>query len=170
MKRIAEKKPLIIDESDAEFDAFRRALDIGYAGTSHKNCKGVYKSLLNYALAGYHRIRGRETVISAEDLQNLPVVHLQQDFATVALLGIEHCERNGHHYNYGLSMLSAADKENAARYHPDLYVKRGDEYFLRIEDGYVSCDSLQVPGFGVAAEPDWNSMLPMRRWLGGVVG
>ena len=170
LRRIAKKKRLIIDESDARMDSFRQALDVGYAGTSHKNCKGVYKSLLNFALAAYHRSTGRDTIISAEDLQNLPVVPLQQDLTTVALLGIEHCERNGHHYNYGLSMLSPLDKQQALDHHPDLYVRRGDEAFLRIEDGEVRCASLQVPGFGVATEPDWKSMKPIRRWLTGAVG
>ena len=31
------------------------------------------------------------------------------DFVALSVLGVDHCERNGHHYNYGLSML--AEKE-----------------------------------------------------------
>lgn len=161
---LRKHKPLIIDESDGFVDAYRRALEIGYAGTSHKNCKGVFKSLANLALAA-HFSTDRETLLSAEDLQNLPVVPLQQDFVSVGILGLDHCERNGHHYNYGLSMLSDRDKEKATRRHPDLYVKRGDEWFLRIEDGRVSCASLHGPGFGVQDEPDWDSMEPLDTWL-----
>ena len=88
---------------------------------------------------------------------------LQQDFAALGVLGLQHCERNGHHYNYGLSMLSEKDKANAVRRHPDLYERRGDECFLRIRDGAVECASLQGPGFGVPDEPDWPSMMDMGR-------
>jgi hypothetical protein len=165
IRKINERKPLIIDESDGDVNAFKRAFAAGFAGTSHKNCKGFFKSLLNYGLLTHYSLQGRFCIMTAEDLQNLPVVPLQQDFASVAMLGIEHCERNGHHYNYGLSMLSEKDKQRAAKHHPDLYTKRGDEYFLKIVDGQVQCRSLQCSGFGLQDEPDWPSMTPMRTWL-----
>ena len=85
--------------------------------------------------------------------------------ASVAMLGLRHCERNGHHYNYGLSMLSAKDKAQAVRHHPDLYTQRGDEWFLNIRDGAVNCASLQVPGFGIHDEPDWDSMTELGQWI-----
>ena len=50
-------------------------------------------------------------------------------------------------------------------HHRDLYVKRRNEWFMNIRDGAVSCASLQGPGFGVTAEPDWASMMPMKRWV-----
>jgi hypothetical protein len=62
-------------------------------------------------------------------------------------------------------MLSETDKANAVRRHPDLYERRGDEWFLRIRDGAVACASLQGPGFGVLDEPDWASMMDMREWV-----
>ena len=163
--KIGERKSLLIDEADATLDAFQRAHAIGYRGTSHKNCKGFFKSLLNYSLAVHYALNGEDTFLSAEDLQNLPVVPLQQDFAALGVLGIEHCERNGHHYNYGLSMLSPKDKARAVRRHPDLYVKRGNEWFLNIQRGQVQCASLQCPGFGIFDEPDWASMTNMNTWL-----
>ncbi len=162
---IAEAKPLIIDESDGTLTACHRALQIGYAGTSHKNCKGFFKSLANLALVAHFASDERPTVLSAEDLQNLPVVPLQQDFVSVGILGLDHCERNGHHYNFGLSMLSDVDKRNATARHPDLYEQRGDEWFLRIRDGRVQCASLHGVGFGVADEPDWGSMQDLNRWI-----
>jgi len=165
IRSISEIKPLIIDEADGRLDSWPRAKRIGYAGTSHKNCKGFFKSLMNHALAMHWSLEGDESFISAEDLQNLPVVPLQQDFATLGILGVEHCERNGHHYNYGLSLLSEADKSRAVRQHPDLYVQREDESFLRIEAGMVECSSIHLgPGFGVLDEPDWASMRPLREW------
>lgn len=163
--RLAERKPLLIDEADGTVDAYRRALEIGYGGTSHKNCKGVFKSLANYALMVNRAAAGAETFLSAEDLQNLPVVPLQQDFTTLSVLGIEHCERNGHHYNYGLSMLSERERKAALALHPDLYVERDGEGFMRIENGTVRCGSLQCPGFGVADEPDWAAMMSMTDWV-----
>ncbi|MCA9121514.1 MAG: hypothetical protein H6822_15885 [Planctomycetaceae bacterium] len=163
--KLAELKPLIIDESDGSLNAYRRALEVGYAGTSHKNCKGFFKSLTNMALAAHFWRDSRPTVLSAEDLQNLPVVPLQQDFVSVGILGLHHCERNGHHYNFGLSMLSELDKQNATRRHADLYEQRGNEWFLRIRDGRVRCGSLHCVGFGVADEPEWSSMQDLDDWI-----
>lgn len=165
IQRLAELKPLLIDEADGTTDSYRQALNIGYDGTSHKNCKGVFKSLANYALMMQRATTGRSTFMSAEDLQNLPVVPLQQDFTTLGLLDIEHCERNGHHYNYGLSMLSDRDRQQALESHPDLYRTDGTEGFLNIQNGQVHCESLQCPGFGVAFEPDWPSMMPIQEWV-----
>ena len=162
---IAERKPLLIDEADGTIDAYHRAHAIGYQGTSHKNCKGFFKSLLNHALVVHYALNGGATFLSAEDLQNLPVVPLHQDFVTLGILNLEHCERNGHHYNFGLSMLSAKDKANAVKHHPDFYVKRGDEWFLNVRNGAVECASLQCPGFGVRNEPDWASMMDMQAWV-----
>ena len=165
LREVARRKPVIIDEADAQVDAFRRAHALGYYGTSHKNCKGLFKSLLNHALIHAWASQDIEAVLSAEDLQNLPVVPLQQDFCSLGVLDLPHCERNGHHYNYGLSFVSAQDKQNATRRHPDLYERRGDEWFLRIVDGRVRCPSLQVPGLGVHDEPDWSAMEPLDAWV-----
>ena len=165
IQAIAERKPLLIDEADGAVNSYRDAFKIGYHGTSHKNCKGFFKSLLNHALVVNYALDGKPAFLSGEDLQNLPVVPLHQDFATLGILGLDHCERNGHHYNFGLSMLSDKDKANASKHHPDMYVRRGNELFLDVRDGIVVCDSLQVNGFGVRDEPDWPSMIKMADWV-----
>jgi hypothetical protein len=165
IRRVGERKPVIIDEAEGTLDAFPRALALGYAGTSHKNCKGFFKSLLNRALIVREAREGRRAFLSGEDLQNLPVVPLHQDFAALGVLGLPHCERNGHHYNFGLSMLPMPEKEQCVRHHPDLYVRRGEEWFLNVRNGMVRCASLQGPGFGVRFEPDWSSMTDMQRWV-----
>ncbi len=165
IRKIGRVKPLIIDEADGTLEAFPKAHDIGYAGTSCKNCKGVFHSLLNRALVTHYNARDERTFITAEDLQNLPIVPLHQDFVALSVLDVKHCERNGHHYNYGLSMLTEKEKASVARHHRDLYVRRGDEWFLNIRDGAVECASLQAPGFGVIDEPDWPSMTDMRTWV-----
>jgi hypothetical protein len=163
---LSREKPVIIDEADGWLTAFREAIGLGYRGTSHKNCKGVYKSLHNMALAALRNERaGRpELFLSAEDLSNVPVVALQADLAVVAALGITHVERNGHHYFRGLGHLGEAEKGAALARHPDLYERRGDEVFLRITDGTLKCASLQVPGMGFAALPDMASLTPVDRW------
>jgi hypothetical protein len=156
---------VIIDESDDSLDAFSRAIAIGYTGTSHKNCKGVYKSVARLAQLQRLAEAGHQTAFSGEDLQNLPIVPLHQDFAMVGCLQLRHCERNGHHYNRGLSMLSKADKRSVARHHQDLYVRHRGEWYMRIIDGAVETGSLHGTGFGVRDEPDWKSMTPLREWL-----
>ena len=89
---------------------------------------------------------------------------LQADLAAVALLGIGHVERNGHHYFRGLGHLSEAEKAAALAAHPDLYERREDEVFLRIADGMLDCASLQVAGMGFAALPDLAAMTPVADW------
>ena len=159
------KKPIIIDESDDHVAAFRTAEAIGYTGTSHKNCKGVYKSVLRLAQLQRMAEMGLDTAFSGEDLQNLPVVPLHQDFAMVGCLRLRHCERNGHHYNRGLAMLSAREKRSVGRHHQDLYTRYKGEWYLRIVDGAVETKSLHGVGFGVRDEPDWNTMAPLTQWL-----
>jgi hypothetical protein len=159
-------RPVIIDEADGWVGAFKEAVALGYKGTSHKNCKGIYKSLHNRAFAMEHnqRIGRPDLFLSAEDLSNLPVVALQADLAMVALLGIDHVERNGHHYFHGLGHLGAAEQQAALSAHPDLYERRGDGVFLRIEAGTLSCASLQVPGMGFATPPDMTRLTPPGDW------
>jgi hypothetical protein len=163
---LSRDKPVIIDEADGWPSAFREAVDLGYRGTSHKNCKGIYKSLHNMALVMLRNERAGwpELFMSAEDLSNVPVVALQADLAAVALLGITHVERNGHHYFRGLGHLTEAEKADALARHPDLYERRADEVFLKITDGMLDCASLQVPGMGFAALPDLASLTPVEQW------
>lgn len=165
VRRIAEKKPLVIDEADGTTDAFRRAFEIGYSGCSHKNCKGVFKSLLNFALVHHwSETADRELILSGEDLSNMSIVPLHQDFAALGVLGIEHCERNGHHYSFGLSLLEKGEKESIARNHADLYVERDGEYFLRIEEGRVNTNSVHTEAFGTRTLPEWDSLTRWGDW------
>lgn len=167
LKRIGEYKPIIIDEADGTLNAFSTAMALGYRGVSHKNCKGVYKSLTNLARA--HRrnemLGAERYFLSAEDLTNLPVVPLQADLASVALLGIPHVERNGHHYFFGLDHLTREEQAAALAGHPDLYARFGEGAVLRIRDGGIDIGSIQVPGMGFAAPPDMDVMMPPEQWL-----
>jgi L-alanine-DL-glutamate epimerase-like enolase superfamily enzyme len=160
--------PVIIDESDDGLEVFKEAVELGYRGVSTKNCKGILKSFLNRTMVenfNLGRPGDQKLFMSGEDLTNLPVVPLQQDLATVRALGIPHLERNGHHYVRGLDHCSPEERKAAVRLHGDLYREDERGVFLKIENGEIRVDSLNVPGYGVAFEPDLPSMIPLEEWI-----
>lgn len=162
---VSRKKPLVIDEADGTLTSFRDAFQVGYSGTSHKNCKGFFKSLINFCLARHLEVRlGRSVFQTGEDLSNMPLVPLHQDFAALGVLGIHHCERNGHHYSSGLEHLTEAERSLVKRHHPDLYTERQGKLYLDIRNGLVDCRSLQVPGFGIAFPPEFDRMTRLDAW------
>lgn len=154
VRALARRVPLLIDEADDGVDAFARALEIGYRGVSVKNCKGVFRALANRALCLVH---GDGAFQTSEDLTNLPVLPLQQDLATLAVLGLSHSERNGHHFFAGLDVLPPAEAESALAAHPDLYERRADRIVLRIEDGGLSLGCQETVGYGYQATIDWGA-------------
>ncbi|MFI4988388.1 MAG: mandelate racemase [Alphaproteobacteria bacterium] len=156
--------PVIIDESDDDPGSFPAALALGYAGVSTKNCKGVIKSFLNRTLVEARKGLGQQVFMSAEDLTNLPIVPLQQDLATVRLLGIAHVERNGHHYVRGLDHCSETEREQAMAHHGDLYERVEAGVALAVHGGMLSVASLETPGYGVAFAPDLAAMTPLETW------
>jgi hypothetical protein len=161
---LARERPLIIDESDGELSSFPQALGLGYSGVSSKTCKGFYKSMLNAARVARLNAEGREprAFMSAEDLTTWPGVSVQQDLALVSLLGLEHVERNAHHFIDGMSFAPAAEQDAFASAHPDLYCKtEGAPARLRVVEGRVALGSLDRPGFAVDAEMDFSAMRPM---------
>ena len=129
--------PFIIDEADASLTDLPRALALGYAGTSHKNCKGLIKGLANLALL--HRHGG---ILSGEDLSNIGPVALLQDLAVMSALGIPHIERNGHHYFRGTGMWPAETSASLLREHGDLYAPLGEAAALRIQGGMLDAGSV----------------------------
>lgn len=159
--RIAARAPLIIDESDGTVDAFPRHRSLGYSGVSSKTCKGFYKSILNAARCTKWTAEndGRTYFLSGEDLTCQAGLALQQDLALVSVLGIEHVERNGHHYTHG---MSGAPDEEQARFlatYPDLYESRGGITCARIDDGVMSTKSvLDSIGWASAEAPNWPAM------------
>jgi L-alanine-DL-glutamate epimerase-like enolase superfamily enzyme len=153
--------PLIIDESDGELGDLPRALDLGYAGTSHKNCKGIVKGIANACLLQHRRRQGLPLLLTGEDLANLGPVALVQDLAMMALLGISHVERNGHHYFRGLSMWPAAWQETVLAAHPDLYQRHVQGFaHLRITAGELALNSLNAAPFGLSPLLDPEHLPP----------
>ncbi|MBI3876035.1 MAG: hypothetical protein HY300_08795, partial [Verrucomicrobia bacterium] len=145
-----ERPPFIIDESDGEIGSLPTALALGYNGTSHKNCKGVFKGVSNRCLLLRRAARGARCIMSGEDLCNVGPVALLQDLAVCAALGIESVERNGHHYNAGLSQFPKPVQEQVLKMHGDLY-HRSDAGWptLTIRNGNISLNSVNGSPFGV---------------------
>lgn len=86
---------------------------------------------------------------------------VQQDLALVSLLGLEHVERNGHHYVNGMAAAPAAEQRAFLAAHPDLYHEQDGVVRVRITNGRLAIGSLGCAGFAVGAAPDWASLRPM---------
>lgn len=155
--------PIIIDESDATLESLPRALALGYAGTSHKNCKGVFKGIANACLLAYRRRTqpGLASLLSGEDLSNVGPVALPEDLAVQAALGIESVERNGQHYFRGMAALPRDIQEQALRGNPDLYQTvvspAGNFTALAITEGYIRLGSVNAAPFGAGFDFDPES-------------
>ena len=149
--------PVIIDEADGDIDSLPEAAALGYGGVSVKNCKGVFRAILNKARCD---LSNGALLQSAEDLTNLPIVALQQDLCTISTLGIDHVERNGHHYFNGLQHLPRTDIDAAMTHHGDLY--RNDT--LYVDAGQLHVQSLHGPGYGYAPTPDLAARTRSQDW------
>lgn len=163
MQALAAERPVIIDESDGPLDAFVTGRALGYAGVSSKACKGVWRSLINLARC---RAWGEGFFMSAEDLTTLAGICVQQDLALVALLGLPHVERNGHHFVDGFAGRPKAEAVRFLEAHPDLYADTPRGPRLAIREGALAIGSLDVPGLGAAAEPAYAAMeaMPKAAW------
>lgn len=160
--------PIIIDESDGLLDRAGTALGYGYAGTSHKNCKGVFKGVINACLIA-HRNRNDpdgEYVMSAEDLTTTGPIELLQDLAVTATIDAAHVERNGHQYFKGLDAFPAAVQERMLSAHGDLY-REHEEGFptLNVRDGELDLNSVVTAPFGVSPVFDTNQFVPLDDWM-----
>lgn len=164
IRAVSERKPMLIDESDEDVYTFRDAVALGYRGVSSKACKGMIKALANAALAQHLNDGTDRYFLSAEDLTNIPVVGLHQDLTHVAALGIDHVERNGHHYVRGLDHLSDGERSQCRARHRELYEDRGDLLTLAIEDGMINIQSLQTPGLGSGDQIDRSVIMPLEDW------
>jgi len=154
----------IIDEADDSYEAFPAARGLGYRGVSSKSCKGIYKSILNAIRAAKWNAEGGRFFVTGEDLTCQPGLALQQDLALGAWLGLQHAERNGHHYVEGFGQTSDREAEAFAARHPDLYRRSpAGVVHLVIHEGDLLTSSLGVPGFGSSVHPDWASLAPLQQ-------
>lgn len=142
---------MIIDESDAEPASLLTALDCGYHGISHKNCKGIFKGVANACFLAKRRVEGSPGLMSGEDLANIGPVAVLQDLAVQAALGNASVERNGHHYFNGLSMWPQRVQEAMTTAHGDVYASgaSGVAQFV-IRNGEIDLTSVNAAPLGVA--------------------
>jgi hypothetical protein len=159
---LARHRPVIIDESDGELDAFVRARSLGYAGVSSKDCKGFYRSLVNLARCRLWNAEADGSFfLSGEDLTTQAGLAVQQDLALVALLGLADVERNGHHFIDGFAGRPESEAQAFLQAHPDLYETCDGRVRLSIRAGRLTLDSLDCKGFGSAVVPDLSSTAAM---------
>jgi L-alanine-DL-glutamate epimerase-like enolase superfamily enzyme len=161
LKTWTDAPPMIIDESDGSLDDLPRALALGYGGVSHKNCKGVVKSLANAAL-----VKAQDGLLSGEDLASVGPVAMLKDLAMAAALGIRHVERNGHHYFRGLSAFNATTQASVLKHHGDLYGQHEEGFpVLKIAEGVLEIASVNRAPFGFAGDVDLDALEPLGTWI-----
>ncbi len=160
---LARVKPVIVDESDDGLGVFPRAKALGYHGVSSKCCKGLYKSILNAARCAMWNMEAGEPryFITGEDLTTQAGLAVQQDLALVNLIGLQHVERNGHHYVNGMTGLPEAEQQAFLAAHPDLYEKSHGAVRLKIRNGRLAIGSLAAPGYAAGADPEWTALREM---------
>lgn len=157
LQALAQYCPVVLDEGDFGIDAWPRAMEVGYRGVSVKNCKGVFRALLNRALC---QRAGAPFFQTGEDLTNLAVLSLQQDLATMTSLGFSHIERNGHHYFPGLRHLPEQEAADALEHHGDLYERTPAGILLKLRNGFLVCGSVHQSGYGYSLPICWNQRQP----------
>ena len=159
---LARHRPVIIDESDGDLDAFVRARSLGYGGVSSKDCKGFYKAVVNLARCRTWNAAGDGSFfLSGEDLTTQAGLAVQQDLALVALLGLADVERNGHHFIDGFTGRPEAESRAFLAAHPDLYHEQDGKVRLAIRGGRLALDSLDCKGFGSTVVPDLSTTASM---------
>ncbi|TAN28069.1 MAG: hypothetical protein EPN31_09350 [Castellaniella sp.] len=159
----ARKQPyaLLIDESDATLDSFLEARPLGYTGVSSKSCKGFYKSVINAARCAHWPVSdGRPYFLSAEDLTMQAGIGVQQDLALVGWLGLEHVERNGHHYVNGLAGTPDTEQNQFLSQFPALYERSNGAVRLHIAQGRIDLSDLDCPGFATGTDEPitWSTL------------
>ena len=85
----------------------------------------------------------------------------------MASLGIEHVERNGHHYFSGLSMFGEELQAQVLGAHPDLYQRRPQGYIsLAINNGVIPTKSCLSAPFGTNIDPGIiEQFTPVSSWM-----
>jgi len=156
------RQDFIIDEADDSYDAFPAARQLGYRGVSSKSCKGLYKSVLNATRAAKWSAEGGRYFVTGEDLTCQAGLALQQDLALGAWLGLQHAERNGHHYVDGFGQTPEREAEAFAMAHQDLYRSSSGGVHLAVHEGDLLTKSLGVAGFASSVHPVWSSLTPLQ--------
>jgi hypothetical protein len=172
LSAFASEIPVIIDESDDQWNSFAQAIEYGYTGTSSKACKGVFKALFNRQIVESRNesIGEDKYIMTGEDLCCLGPVSLHADLALVSFMGLEHVERNGHHYFNGLDYLPRGCYAEVLQQHHDLYMEKDGVPCLDIQDGSISLASINNNTFGCGIIPPWDCFLTPDKWNFAMLG
>lgn len=160
LRAVSAHRPVILDESDGTDETVERALRMGYGGVSAKNCKGIFRTLHSFRVLQELKERsGHPGILAAEDLTHPGLRALQQDTAVIASLGIDHAERNGHHYVRGLDFLTPREQEVALRDYPKLYERTSDGLLrLAIRNGVIDTTDICARAYGAPPEFDFDDL------------
>ena len=161
---LSAARPVIIDESDADLDAFPQARARGYRGVSSKSCKGVYKSLLNLArCAQWNRQAGDDAVLHVRRGSHHP-----GGPGRAAGPGARRAPRPRSRRAQRTSLRPGPGRATARPSRPRSWPPiRISTSATAISSGCASTagrlaiGSLACPGFATAAEPDWASLRPI---------
>jgi hypothetical protein len=166
LSEFTSKIPVIIDESDAQWNSFGQSIEYGYTGTSSKACKGVFKALFNrQVVESMNQSLGeKKYVMTGEDLCCIGPVSLHADLALVSFMGLEHVERNGHQYFNGLDYLPPGCYAEMLQKHQDLYTENDGIPCLDIQDGSISVQSINNNTFGCGITPPWECFVTPDKW------
>lgn len=131
MRPIAQRKPVLVDESLSTFEDFPLARELGWSGIALKSCKCLSSDLLFVPMAEMAHIP-----YAVQDLTN-PSLALLESVGLAArthtIMGVETNSRQ----------FFPAANATAAEVHPDLYTVR---------DGMVQTHSLTGLGLGMQVE------------------
>ncbi|HIA61919.1 MAG TPA: hypothetical protein EYM79_10170 [Planctomycetes bacterium] len=166
LTEFTDRTPVIIDESDGTWSSFVQAAEYGYTGTSSKACKGVFKALFNRQIVEDKNLAvgDNKFVMTGEDLCCIGPVSLHADLSLVSFMGLEHVERNGHHYFNGLDYLPPECYADVLRQHHDLYADNDGVPCLKIRNGSISLESINENAFGCGIAPPWDCFLTPDEW------
>ena len=115
----------------------------------------MFKGLSNAAYLKYlsDQHPERAYVLTSEDLSNIAPIALMQDLAVLATLGVDHTERNSHHYFKGITVWPDEVQEQVVKCHPDLFSLHEDGFpCMRIRQGRINMESVTTSPFGVGFE------------------
>ena len=102
--------------------------------------------------------------MTGEDLCCIGPVSLHADLSLVSFMGLEHVERNGHHYFNGLDYLPPEYYADVLRQHHDLYTLNDGVPCLKIRNGSISLESINENAFGCGIDPPWDCFLTPDAW------
>lgn len=132
MHRVAERLPVVIDESLIGLKSLRRAVDQGYSGIALKACKGHAEALLLGAVA-----RREQIYLCVQDLTCVGASLLQSASIAAHVPGVAAVESNGRQY-------CPAGNERWQASFAD---------FFEIRDGQIPTGRLSGPGLGYGGDP-----------------